>query len=193
VQIRRATVDDAQVLSDLATRTFVETFGHLYPPEDLQSFLEDAYAPERQRIILAHPDYAVWLLEDAGIAVGHAAAGPCGLPHPEVSAGDGELKRLYVLKSHQNGGWGARVFDEALTWLERDGPRRLWIGVWSENFGAQRFYTRYGFERVGDYEFPVGRVRDLEFILRRDASAADLAASQNLAGFGAEAPPTKHG
>jgi hypothetical protein len=30
--IRRATVDDAPILSALAARTFTETFGHLYPP-----------------------------------------------------------------------------------------------------------------------------------------------------------------
>ena len=165
--IRRATVEDAPLLSELAARTFTETFGHLYPPQDLQAFLADAYAVDKQRIILAHPDYAVWLLEDDGVAVGHAAAGPCGLPHPQVAPGDGELKRLYVLKSHQNDGWGARLFDTALAWLQGDGPRTLWIGVWSENFGAQRFYARYGFERVGEYEFPVGQIRDLEFILRR--------------------------
>jgi len=44
--------------------------------------------------------------------------------------------------------------------------------VWSENFGAQRFYARYGFSKVGTYEFPVGQVRDLEFILRRPPQAA---------------------
>ncbi|HSX64010.1 MAG TPA: GNAT family N-acetyltransferase, partial [Pseudoxanthomonas sp.] len=76
--IRRATVEDAPLLSELAARTFTETFGHLYPPQDLQAFLADAYAVDKQRIILAHPDYAVWLLEDEGVAVGHAAAGPCG-------------------------------------------------------------------------------------------------------------------
>jgi ribosomal protein S18 acetylase RimI-like enzyme len=171
VRIRRATPADAELLSGLAARTFTETFGHLYPAEDLQAFLADAYAVDKQRIILAHPDYAVWLLEADGVAVGHAAAGPCGLPHPQVAAGDGELKRLYVLASHQNGGWGARLCDTALAWLERDGPRTLWIGVWSQNHGAQRFYGRYGFEKVGDYEFPVGRVRDHEFILRRSAAS----------------------
>jgi len=36
--IRRATVEDAPTLSVLATRTFVETFGHLYPAQDLQGF-----------------------------------------------------------------------------------------------------------------------------------------------------------
>jgi GNAT superfamily N-acetyltransferase len=168
--IRRAGPADAQVLSALATRTFIETFGHLYPAEDLQAFLDEAYAVDRQRVILSHPDYAVWLLEDGGVAVGHAAAGPCGLPHAQVEPGDGELKRLYLLASHQNGGWGGRLFAEAEGWLLRDGPRTLWVGVWSENFGAQRFYARHGFAQVGTYEFPVGRVRDLEFILRRPAA-----------------------
>lgn len=169
--IRRATVEDAETLSKLATATFVETFGHLYPAEDLQAFLADSYAVDKQAAILARPDYAVWLLEHEGEAVGHAAAGPCGLPHPEVRPGDGELKRLYVLAAHQNGGWGGRLFRTAEEWLLRSGPRRLWIGVWSENLGAQRFYARHGFGQVGTYEFPVGRVRDLEFILRRDAHA----------------------
>src|SRR5690606_17503437 len=132
--IRRATVDDAATLSRLARCTFDETFGHLYPPEDLQAFFDDAYAVEKQRVILAHPDYAVWLLEDGGEAVGHAAAGPCGLPHPGVAPGDGELKRLYLLKACQQGGWGGRMFETAMQWLLRDGPRTLWIGVWSENF-----------------------------------------------------------
>lgn len=100
MQIRRTTVDDAQFVSDLASRSFTETFGHLYPAEDLAAFLAYAYDVEKQRVILSHPDYAVWLLEDDGVAVGHAAAGPCGLPHPDVQAGDGELKRLYVLARH---------------------------------------------------------------------------------------------
>lgn len=172
MRIRRATVDDAMVLSDLASRTFTETFGHLYPAEDLSAFLADAYAVEKQRVILARPDYAVWLLEDEGVAVGHAAAGPCGLPHADVAKGDGELKRLYVLASHQNAGWGGRLFAEAERWLLKDGPRTVWIGVWSENVGAQRFYERQGFSRVGGYKFAVGKTLDDEFILRRAASAA---------------------
>lgn len=165
--IRRATVEDAATLSSLATATFVETFGHLYEREDLQAFLDDAYAVEKQATILAHPDYAVWFLEADGRPVGHCAAGPCGLPHDDVRPGDGEIKRLYVLREFQ-GGQGGRLMDTAIAWLERDGPRTLWVGVWSENLGAQRFYQRYGFAQVGTYGFPVGRVVDLEFILRRD-------------------------
>ena len=167
--IRRATAQDAQVVSALAATTFTETFGALYPPDDLAAFLREAYAVERQRTILSHADYAVWLLEDDGEAVGHIAAGPCGLPHPDAAPGDGEIKRLYLRQGWQNGGHGARLMDAAMDWLLRDGARTLWVGVWSENHGAQRFYGRYGFGKVGEYLVPVGATRDLEFILRRPA------------------------
>ena len=77
------------------------------------------------------------------------------------------LKRIYLLPSAQNTGVGSRLIHVALDWLEHERPSTLWIGVWSQNFGAQRFYERLGFEKVGDYEFLVGSVRDPEFILRR--------------------------
>ena len=178
--IRRATPEDADALGRIGRRTFVDTFGHLYPDEDLQAFLRESHEPGAYARYLADDRYALWLLEDdacpehgrRGQAVGYALAGPCGLPHADVAPGDGELKRLYVLSSLQNGGWGGRLFQATLDWLERDGPRTLWISVWSENHGAQRFYARHGFEKAGEYEFPVGRVRDREFMFRRRARAA---------------------
>ena len=169
--IRRATADDTRALSVLGASTFVDTFGHMYPDEDLQAFLQESHAPEVYGRYLADDAYAVWVVEDEGAAVGYALAGPAGLPHPELRPGDGELKRLYVVPALHGGGWGGRLFDAALEWLERDGPRTLWISVWSENVGAQRFYARRGFEKAGEYEFPVGRVRDREFMFRRTALA----------------------
>ncbi|HEX6859917.1 MAG TPA: GNAT family N-acetyltransferase [Caulobacteraceae bacterium] len=166
--IRRAAPADARALSDIAAATFTETFGHLYPPEDLAAFLAQAYGLEATRAVLADPAKAAWLVEVDGRAVGHALAGPCDLPHPDVAPEDGELKRLYLLKAHQGAGVGSRLLHTALDWL---GGRRVWIGVWSQNHGAQRLYARLGFKKVGEYEFPVGRVRDREFILRRSTPA----------------------
>ena len=167
--IRRATPADAQALSAIAKATFVETFGHLYPAEDLAGFLDEVYSLEAMADDLADPTKAAWLVEASGEVVGHALAGRCTLPHAQVTPSCGELKRLYLLKAHQGGGVGTRLLDEALAWLESQGAERLWIGVWSENHGAQRLYERRGFKKVGEYEFPVGRVRDREFILSKSA------------------------
>lgn len=165
--LRRAGVADAAALARIGVDTFAETFGPLYPPDDLAAYLASAYDVAATRAQLADPAYAAWLLEVDGTPVGHALAGPCSLPHPEVRPGDGELKRLYVLRPHQNGGHGQALFRAAIDWLERDGMRTLWIGVWSENHGAQRFCARHGFVRVGDYDFVGGATRDHEYILRR--------------------------
>ncbi len=165
--IRRATLDDAATLAELGRLTFVDAFGHLYTPEDLQAFIDDSHSVTAYARALANPDYALWLAEQDGVAIGYAQAGPCGLPHADAQPGDGELKRLYLLRSAQNSGVGVALLDTALAWLERDGPRTLWISVWSENYGAQRFYGRHGFEHAGEYDFIVGEQRDREFIYRR--------------------------
>jgi GNAT superfamily N-acetyltransferase len=166
VTIRRAGVEDAAQLAALGARTFADTFAHLYPPQDLEAFLASAYSPKAFAAYLERPGEAMWIAEADDRAVGYAHAGACSLPHAEVTPACGELKRLYVLKDIQGGGLGGRLIAEALDWLEAPG-RRLWIGVWSENYGAQRFYGRHGFAKVGEYEFPVGETRDREFILRR--------------------------
>jgi len=165
--IRRARPADAETLSALGRLTFSQTFEHLYPPTDLSSFLAKAYSTEKMKAELLDPATAVWLAEAAGEAIGYAVAGPCTLPHPETTSDCGELKRLYLRQDRRGGGVGTTLMSTSLDWLERVGRRRIWIGVWSGNDGAQRLYERQGFAKVGEYGFKVGQTTDLEFILRR--------------------------
>lgn len=166
--IRRAGLADAGVLAAIGRTTFIDAFGHLYTPEDLQAFIDESHSADAYARALANPDYALWLAEQGDEAIGYAQAGPCGLPHADAQPGDGELKRLYLLPRAQNSGVGVTLLEVALAWLERDGPRTLWISVWSENYGAQRFYGRHGFEYAGEYAFIVGEQRDREFMYRRE-------------------------
>jgi GNAT superfamily N-acetyltransferase len=110
---------------------------------------------------------AYWLADaDGQSEVGFALAGYCKLPIEGLEPNAGELRQLYVRSAYQNRGLGARLFEAALHWLEaRYSP--LYIGVWSKNIGAQRFYARYGFVLVGEYGFAVGKQVDRELILRR--------------------------
>jgi GNAT superfamily N-acetyltransferase len=165
--IRRAMPGDAEALAAIGRATFVETFGHLYPPEDLAAFLAEAHSVERAKADLANPAKAAWLVEADGEVVGYALACPAKLPHPEVTPACGELERIYLLADHRGGAIGSRLIAEVFDWLERDGPRRIWLGVFSENLGAQRLYARHGFEVVGTYNFVVGKTLDHEFIMRR--------------------------
>lgn len=169
--IRRARPEDAEILAELGARTFSDTFAHLYDPADLADYLVEAYGLERTRADLADPAKALWLVEDGDRPIGYALAGPCALPHDDVTPACGELKRIYFVKDRQGAGMGGRLFAEVMAWLQAGGPRDVWIGVWSENYGAQRFYERHGFAKVGEYGFKVGRTVDREFILRRSGNS----------------------
>ena len=166
--IRRATQDDAATLAALGAATFTETFGHLYPAEDLETFLAGAHSVDAWTRTLADSQRAVWVaaLGDA-TPVGFIAVGACKLPVANREPTSGEIQQLYVLARHHNLRLGTRLMDVGLEWLDAQGRTPLYIGVWSENRGAQRFYGRYGFNKVGEYGFPVGKTVDLEFILRR--------------------------
>jgi ribosomal protein S18 acetylase RimI-like enzyme len=165
--VRRATDTDAAALAHLAEITFTETFGHLYPPEDLATYVAGAYNRGACLETLADPRMACWLAgAEREPAVGFAVAGYCKLPVAGLEPTAGELRQLYVRSAYRNQRVGTLLFEAALEWLEAH-YSPLYIGVWSKNDGAQRFYGRYGFVKVGEYGFPVGRTIDLEFILRR--------------------------
>lgn len=165
--LRRATLDDAPALALLGAESFTETFGHLYPPEDLQIFLAGTHSVDAWRRVLVDTQRAVWLAHLAEAPVAFITAGACKLPIENREPNAGEIQQLYVLAKHHNLRLGSGLMDLGLQWLDAQARTPLYIGVWSENFGAQRFYGRYGFKKVGEYGFRVGNTVDHEFILKK--------------------------
>ena len=151
-------------LKALAASRGLKGISQLRKPQLIELLSNDASAPTTPA---AAPRDEAPASSSCRAPIGYVTACPAHLPHPDVAPGDGEIQRLYIVRGHQGGGRGTALLRTALEWLERDGPRTLWIGVWSENYGAQRFYARHGFEVVGEYSFMVGDHADREFITRR--------------------------
>ena len=107
------------------------------------------------------------IAEVDGRLLGYAQVGPCKLPHPEVTADHGELYQIYVRREAQGLGLGKRLLAIALDHLAATRPGPVWLGVWSGNHKAQAVYRKIGFDKVGEYQFPVGAWRDEEYIFRR--------------------------
>lgn len=169
--IRPARPEDAPALGALGRQTFIDTFvtgfGIPYPEADLTAFLDAGFDTGPTLKKLAEPGAAWWVAERGGELLAFANAGPNGLPHPDARPSHMELRRLYVSRTAQGLGLGTKLLNLSLEWMQAhtDGP--LWIGVWSGNAKAQRLYAAHGFEKAGEYDYPVGSWLDHEFILRR--------------------------
>jgi diamine N-acetyltransferase len=164
IRFRHAGPGDAERLADLGRRTFVETFGHLYKPEDLALFLEN-HVPEKWRAELCDSDYSVRLAEDDGVPAAYAKIGPPTLPF-EPRGPSTELRQFYVLKPWHGTGIAHELMHWAIDEAKRRGAEDLYLSVFVDNHRARRFYERYGFTFVCPYAFMVGSHADEDHVLR---------------------------
>jgi ribosomal protein S18 acetylase RimI-like enzyme len=163
--LRPASLTDAPALAQLGATTFIAAFGHLYSPEDLAAFLAQVHNPEAVAEEIAGDSCTHCLVEHDGALIAY-----CKLRYPShyVSYSDAanplELGQLYALPEHTGAGIGARLMDWALEQARAGGHDAMLLSVYSENYGAQRFYQRYGFGKIADITFQVGDHFDPEFL-----------------------------
>ena len=164
VTLRIPTVADAEAIAALMATCFTATFGHLYDPADLASFL-DGLTLGRWRAEIADPAFAFILAEQDGTPVGFFKMGPHSLPVTPTGPMI-ELRQLYLLASQQGTGLAARMMDRVIATARQRGAAELFLSVYIDNHRARRFYERYGFEEVGIYAFMVGNHRDEDHPMR---------------------------
>lgn len=167
MQLRTATLNDAAALSGLARQTFNETFHH-YDADALVQFFSGHYSTDIFTSYIKDKHTQLWLAETNGQLVAYAKFGACGLPGvPDVFPAI-ELHRLYVLKAHHGQKIGAALMQKAFDAAQAQGAKAMYLGVWSGNINAQNFYRKYGFEKIGEYDYlPIGKAVDREWIMRK--------------------------
>jgi diamine N-acetyltransferase len=168
VILRAAAPADVPALSRLATESFVAKFGSLYSAADLAAFLRESLAEPAIAAELARSDRLYCLAEDGGRLLAYCKLGlTCGFPEHARGQNVLELKQLYTAPSATGLGIGGTLMDWAMAEFAARGADEVQISVYGENHGAQRFYQRYGFEKVADITFQVGQQLDAEFLFAR--------------------------
>ncbi|AXJ95527.1 MULTISPECIES: GNAT family N-acetyltransferase [unclassified Sphingomonas] len=162
--LRPATRDDAPAIAALMRDSFTATFGHLYAPADLAAFL-DGLTLARWQAEIADPAFAFLLAEAEGRLLGFAKLGPHSLPVTPTGPMI-ELRQLYLADAAQGTGLAQRMMDWAIATARERGAAEVFLSVYVDNDRARRFYERYGFVRVGRYDFMVGNHRDEDDLMR---------------------------
>lgn len=164
--IRQPRGDELDRLAAIGANLFIETWGHLYSQEDLRAFLDRVHSPAGVREDLEQ-GYHFWIAELDQEWIGYAKWGKVTVPADGDLSKACELKQLYVFKTHHGLGVAQALMQQFALWAQEQHFQMAYISCWSENYRALAFYKKYGFEKVGEYQFMVGKQADREFILGR--------------------------
>lgn len=165
--LRPATIADIPALARLGRESFVAAFGYLYSEKNLNTFLEMVYSDEAVRGEVEGDECVHQLADDGTRLLGYvklrypswyADDSPTGMRNPIA------LGQLYTQPDLTGQGIGAALMEWAIAEARARGHDAIQLSVWSENFAGHRFYERYGFAKVAEFDFWVGDHRDHEFL-----------------------------
>jgi ribosomal protein S18 acetylase RimI-like enzyme len=165
--LRPISLADLEPLVTLSRRAFTDAFGHLYAADDLAAFLDTYRAPARFAAMIEDPDSLVLAADQGGAIAAYCTVqfGKGFKERPEPGpAHPSMLGQLYCSAEATGNGIGAALLERAIEAARERTCDAMQLSVYSENFGAQRFYQRYGFRHVADIDFWVGNHRDDEFL-----------------------------
>jgi RimJ/RimL family protein N-acetyltransferase len=165
---------DLEALVNVSQRTFLETFGMNYNPQDLNDYMESRLSRHALGTELSDPAnvfFSVWD-EHSGALAGYIKIIPqCRKFLDDMDEGQLEpksstyLERFYLLNSFHGKGIAQQAMQATLDWIKSNTPSdAVHLTVFSENPRAYTFYQRVGFKHVGNTLYMVGNHPDKEFV-----------------------------
>jgi GNAT superfamily N-acetyltransferase len=165
--IRRARIEDANLLVELGAQTFAETFSEENAPENMAAYLAASFNLETLTAELTDPLSIFFIAEVDGRAAGYAKL-------HSGTALDGvegqqpiELVRLYVSRTWLGRGVGQALMQRCIDEARGNGFQTIWLGVWERNSRALAFYRKWNFREVGEHIFQLGSDPQRDILMQR--------------------------
>jgi ribosomal protein S18 acetylase RimI-like enzyme len=165
MNIRPAVVSDAEVLAELARRTFYDTFAASNDPAEMALYLAGAYGLDQQTRELNDRDITTLLVEADGEAVAYAQLRVGHVPEGVTGPDPIELWRFYVRREWHGRGIAQTLMARVITAARERGAKTLWLGVWEHNDRARAFYVKCGFTDAGQHIFLFGTEPQTDLVM----------------------------
>ncbi|MEV4345768.1 GNAT family N-acetyltransferase [Actinoplanes sp. NPDC049596] len=172
ITTRRATVSDAELLHDLADRTFQLACPPGTKAEDIEAFVATNLSTESFRGYLADPGRIILLVASEDVPIGYSMLVSGKIENEDVAAVVDEkvsieLSKFYLLADRHGSGAAAALMTATLAEAAATGASFCWLGVNQQNQRAAKFYAKHGFEVIGVKRFLVGAEWHDDYIRRR--------------------------
>jgi diamine N-acetyltransferase len=168
IAVRGATVNDAALISRLATETFYETYSWYNTPENMKEYIQTHFNPEKTKYELSEKETYFFLVSVNDEVAGYAKMR--NVEHPKELKGKRylEIERIYVIKKLQEHKLGYALMQHCFEKGRNLKLDCIWLGVWEKNTRAIAFYEKIGFKKFGTHNFQLGDDAQNDLLLRYD-------------------------
>lgn len=151
--VRRATAQDAEVLSIIGPAAYAEAYGYLWDRPDAYSDHLRTFSLRAFESLLARPEARLWIGEVQGTVVGFLSMIVGSVDPVERRLGGAEIPRIYVIGPAQRMGLGRLLLDAAIKQAASKGLSHVWLDVMASATAARRAYAKWGFREIGGRRF----------------------------------------
>ena len=157
ITIRKATIEDVDILSSLSKEAFLPAHGHSAPKKDISSYSEANFSVENFKKEIVNPAFKYYLIYHTSNIAGFSKV-IFNYPTPHLAVAKvTKMERLYLLEEFYGLGIGLQLMNFNSTLAQKNKQSGIWLEVWIENLRAINFYKKVGFKIVGEANFTVSK------------------------------------
>lgn len=141
VTIRKASMEDAPLITKTRRLVWEQTYRGIYPDHKLDDY-DFAFYMNRDKTLLESPEQHFYLFMDQDDCVGYFSYGPSNYgPYKDF---DLCLNSLYLLNGYKGKGFGRMAITQLRNFAAEQGIGRFFCGCNVHNVKAQGFYRHMG-------------------------------------------------
>jgi diamine N-acetyltransferase len=166
LSIRPALVEDMASVKEVAIASYEHTFAAFNTRENMDAFYAENYTLAKFDSEYSEPHSIIYVACTDKHVIGFVRLRINHEVDQHLADSSIELQRLYIHPLHQGIGAGALLMKASLAYARNLKFEWIWLGVWEENYRAQRFYEKFGFIRFGEHVFQMGDDPQIDWLLK---------------------------
>lgn len=168
VVVREADEKDAEVISQLSTETFVETYSWYNTPGNMREYTQKNFSIEQTKKDMQTPYTYFFLAEAENEVIGYAKLRVLEQLPELAGKRNIEVERIYVRKKHHDKKAGYVIMQKCIEFAKKKNYEVIWLGVWEKNERALKFYEKVGFKKFGTHNFQLGDDAQNDYLVKID-------------------------
>lgn len=168
IRITQCGIENINALQAISRQTFFETFKESNTEHDMNDYLDHAYSIDQLTDEISNNNSKFFFLTNKDELAGYLKINVEDAQTENYSNDFMEIQRIYIKQSFQKQGFGEKLLNKAFSTAKQMNKKQIWLGVWSENEQARKFYMKQGFVDYAEHEFTLGTSKQTDIIMIKE-------------------------